>query len=155
MARRNNLQWRLPSSPGTVGQKAMAFRKEIKIHFNDADPAGICFFATVFTKVHQVFESFIEEHLESSKDWFLNSEVVAPIRQTEADFLKPLRALESYEVEVTPISVSESTFRLQFEVLKGSTTHCKVITTHTCIHTKKMEKAPLPKPLSQALSALL
>ena len=129
----------------------MTFQETIKIHFNDADPAGICFFGTVFEKVHQVYEGFLQALDVDTKTWFLNPKIIIPIRHTEANFLRPLYALEEYEVQVNPIHISDSSFRLMFVIGRNGENHCNVITTHTCFDPVKKEKRMLPDPLKEQL----
>lgn len=133
----------------------MAFTRQIKIHFDDADPAGICFYGNVFSKIHQVYEDFIEELDINAKEWFLNPKLIIPIRHTEANFLKPLFALESYQVQVSPINISDSSFRLLFVIGKKDENHCNIITTHTCFDPVKKEKRLLPDHLRKGLQERL
>lgn len=119
----------------------------MKIHFDEADPAGIAFSAQLFTKAHHCFEEFIAGIGEDPKAFFLKPEMIYPIRHMEAEYFKPLLPLETYGVEIVVIKLSESSFQLEFQIED----HCRLRSTHVCVEKASMTKSSIPASLRQNL----
>lgn len=133
----------------------MSYKSQIHIHFDEADPAGIAFFGNIFHKIHQTYEDFLRHMDIDLKEWFLNPQTIAPIRHTEAEYLAPLLPFETYDVVTKVLSLSESTFRLEFTIEKKNKKHVIVSTTHVCCSVAEMKKVPIPKNLKLQLEKFL
>lgn len=133
----------------------MSFQSQIQIHFNEADPAGIAFFGNVFAKIHQCYEDFLQSMGIDLEEWFLSPKLIAPIRHTEAEYFKPLLPFKNYDVKIKTLSLSESTFRLQFTIERDGEKHVVISTTHVCCTVKDMKKAPIPESLNMELQKFL
>ncbi|MBC7421612.1 MAG: acyl-CoA thioesterase [Bdellovibrio sp.] len=123
---------------------AEVYKSQANIKFHQADPAGIMFFANVFTLAHDAYEAFIQTCGFTWKEWFLDNKYLIPIRHTEADYLRPFLAGETYEIQVRVIEFSSSSFRLQYDFLQGAHKHAVVRMVHTCIDPKTFQKSNLP-----------
>lgn len=130
----------------------MKFQSQIRIHFDEADPAGIAFFGGIYPKIHRCYEEFLSSMGVDLKEWFLNPEVITPIRHQETEFFAPLLPFEDYQVETHVLRISESSFQLQFEIKQTEKKHCIVKTTHVCCHKKTMEKTRIPEKLVEQLN---
>ncbi len=128
----------------------MTFKTTTKIHFDEADPAGIAFSGTLFTKAHRCYEEFIAK-ITSAEDFFLNPEAIYPIRHTETEFLAPLFPLKSYEVLIQVNKLGDTSFQLQFDIQKEGRSRAIVRTTHVCVDKKTMKKQGLPSELKESL----
>ena len=129
----------------------MTFETEIKIHFDEADPAGIAFSGGLFTKMHRCYEDFIVALEIDPQEFFLNPTVIVPLRHVEADYLRPLRPLQKYQVVVSVTKMSESSFQLQFEVKQKNQNHAVLRSTHVCCSKETLVKCPIPDHLRQSL----
>lgn len=130
-----------------------AFSQEIQIHFRQADPAGIVFFAEVFNIAHDVYEQFVQSLGISWSEWFQNAHFAVPLRHTECDFLAPLKAGESYQVQLQVSQLKNSTFELTYYFQKKSENAAVVKTVHTFIDKKSFSKIDIPTTLREKLSA--
>lgn len=129
----------------------MEFETKIKIHFDEADPAGIAFSGGIFTKMHRCYEEFIVALDQDPKQFFLNPSEIYPIRHMEAEYLRPLLPLNEYGVRMTVIKISDSSFQLEFRVANNGNDHCVVRSTHVCVDKSSMKKASLPSQLKESL----
>ncbi len=133
----------------------MAYQCQFQVHFDDADPAGIAFFGNIFKKIHQCYEEFLNAMGVDLKQWFLNPEVIAPIRHSEAEYFKTLFPFETYSVDIKVLSLSESTFRLEFTVHQDGDKNSVVRTTHVCCSPKNFQKVLIPEKLKMELEKFL
>ncbi|MCB0378385.1 MAG: thioesterase family protein [Bdellovibrionales bacterium] len=125
----------------------MAFRSQFRVHFEEADPAGIAFFGVVYNKVHHAYEDFLASMGIDLTAWFLNPEVITPIRGLTTNFTRPLLPLETYDIQVVVPSISEHSFQLRFTIEQEGQEHCQVTTTHVCVEKSKMKKITIPETL--------
>lgn len=139
----------------------MTFSSKMTIHFDDADPAGICFFAKIIGKSHHIYEEFIAHIKEDPVHFFSGEKWLVPIRHVEADYFAPLRALNTYPVFVSVTTLSRCSFQLQFAIgssignSSGQSPNAMVKTTHVFVDRASQKKAPLPPSLRQKLEAFL
>ena len=123
----------------------------MKIHFDDTDAAGICFFGNVFKKVHIAYEEFIAHLGVDPQEWFLSKEQIVPIRHIESDILKPLFAFEDYEIEVSVKKISEHSFRLCYEIFQDSKLCGSTVMTHIFCSADGKQKLPIPEAFKDKL----
>lgn len=128
------------------------FRTQVTIKFHQADPAGIMFFAHVFTLAHDTYEAFINACEINWKEWFVDHKYVTPIRHTECDFLRPFKAGETYEVSAQVIEFSSSSFIMNYQFSKDQNKHAVVKMVHTYLDQNTFQKAPLPDAVKNSLS---
>ena len=130
----------------------MTFNTEIRIHFDEADPAGIAFSGEILTKMHRCYEEFIEALGLDPKEFFLSPKLIYPLRHVEVEYFKPLLPLSTYKVAIGVTKISDSSFQLQYNV-QGSNgdRHCQLRSTHVCVDPAPMKKSDLPDPLRESL----
>ena len=130
----------------------MSFKTETTLKFSQTDMAGIGYFNEALNIFHDQYEEFVATQLTTKKDWFSNPEWVVPIRNVQADFLKPLMAFDTYEVEIRVAKVGETSFQLETFIQKGDWTHCQILSTHVFVDKKTMKPRPIPEDLLKKLS---
>ena len=133
----------------------MSFETTMKIHFDEADPAGIAFSGGIFTKIHRCYEDFIVALKQDPQQFFLNPELIYPLRHIEAQYFYPLLPLQEYNVKIDVSRLSESSFQLQFDILKGEKIFCQVRSTHVCCQKSSMTKVAIPENLKQNLETIV
>jgi YbgC/YbaW family acyl-CoA thioester hydrolase len=131
------------------------FKSKMTIKFHQADPAGIMYFAHIFTLAHDAYEAFVQACGFNWKEWFLDAQYVIPIRHTECDFLRPFKAGETYEISVQVIEFSSSSFKINYEFTKDNHKHAVVKMVHTCLDPKTFQKVALPEVVKSAFSKYL
>lgn len=128
---------------------SQCFKTQINIKFHQADPAGIMYFAHIFTLAHDIFEQFIVHCGFNWNEWFLTGPTAMPIRQTECDYLRPFKAGECYDVEVSVTDFSSSTIKVQYEFFKNQNKHAVVKMVHIGLDSHTFQKINLPEAIRQ------
>ncbi len=131
------------------------FKTQIQIKFQHADPAGIMYFAHIFSFAHDCFEEFVQAAGFSWGSFFQNKENLVPIKQTECRFEKPFLAGETYSVTVAVASFSTTSFVMHYEFKKGRDVHAVVKMVHTCLDPKTYKKTEIPLSLKTKLEPFL
>lgn len=126
------------------------FTTHITIKFHQADPAGIMFFAQIYTISHDVFEQFVQACGFTWKTWFLNGPTMTPIRHSECDYLRPFKAGETYRVELSVIEFSSSSFKIRYDFFHEQTKQATVQIVHVCLDAKSFQKTQLPAEIKTA-----
>lgn len=118
-----------------------------------ADPAGILFFGNIYLAAHQIWEAWAK-----SKDglwwlWFQNeNEIAYPLRNSSADFLKPMKYGAEFTASIKVESVTSSTFVLVTEFSAKGSIYATVRSVHTALNTQTMTKDRLPPGWAQFLT---
>jgi acyl-CoA thioesterase FadM len=95
----------------------MQFQRTFQVAFHDADPAGLLFFARIYTEAHRTLEAFVVESLGLEwRDWFQRQDVAFPIRHSKCEHLAPLWAGTKYTISLAVRSVSDSSWVAGFRV---------------------------------------
>jgi acyl-CoA thioesterase FadM len=89
------------------------FQSRIQIKFHEADPAGIMYFANIFSLAHDTFELFIQKAGYTWAEWFKQTEYIIPIRHAECDYLRPFKAGDVYDVQAMVSEFSTSSFKMK------------------------------------------
>jgi 1,4-dihydroxy-2-naphthoyl-CoA hydrolase len=134
----------------------MPFSYQRTIHFSDTDAARVVFFANFLAICHEAYEESLAAAGIDLNTFFSDHGVVVPIAKSEASYLRPLRAGDKVLVTVTPESISENSYALNYEVVKlgaAKKTAARVRTEHVCISSKTRKRLPLPPALAAWLKA--
>ncbi len=124
--------------------------------FHLADPAGILFFGHPFSLAHQAFEDFVlSKWAESWSFWFQNPEWILPIRQAEAEYLHPLQAGQTCQIELSLPSLSLSSFTLLAHFMQQQKLCCLVKTVHLFCDRSTKNKRPIPSAILSKLKNFL
>jgi acyl-CoA thioester hydrolase/1,4-dihydroxy-2-naphthoyl-CoA hydrolase len=132
-----------------------AFITSVKIHFRDADPAGIMFFGNIFALAHDAFEEFIVASGLEWKKWFIKSEHFVPVRHAECEYLAPFIPGESYQIQVFVNSITTSTFKMEYVFSSEKGPHAVVKTAHTFADPEKKTKKEIPTEVRAILQSYI
>jgi 1,4-dihydroxy-2-naphthoyl-CoA hydrolase len=135
-----------------------AFVRERSIRFQDVDAAGIIFFPRALELCHDLYVEFLADagqplHVALTGPW------IAPIRHAEADYLKPLRFGDRFEVAIVAahlgpsVPPTEVTLGFRLACLPGREPAIIVQTVHTFVTRERFERTPVPEELVAALDA--
>jgi YbgC/YbaW family acyl-CoA thioester hydrolase len=114
------------------------------VPFDEADGEGIVFFGNYFRLAHRAFEQWLPLVGISWKEWFDNAEWGVPLRHVEADYLKPLRPGDEYEIAISVTEFGESSVHFSYEILVGGAVAARLKTSHVFVSRPDMKKRPLP-----------
>lgn len=131
------------------------FKNQIQIKFHQADPAGIMYFAQIFTLAHDAFELFIQKAGFSWSEWFQENKYLIPIRHAESDFQRPFKAGDHYDVEAVVVQISTSSFQMQYTFKQHTHVHAVVKIVHTCLDKKSFQKIEIPGEIKTKLMPFL
>lgn len=120
------------------------FKTSVRIHFREADPAGILFFGNILGLTHDVFEQFIEAAGFKYSDWFERQDIIVPIRHSEVDFLAPFKPGYSYDVTASVVKISDSSFQVKYTYSSANGPHATVSMVHTYLNGKTKQKIQIP-----------
>lgn len=129
----------------------MAFETQIKIHFDEADPAGIAFSGNLFNKIHRCYEDFVEALNQDPQKFFLSPEVIYPLRHYEGEYFKPLMPLQTYSVTIGVLKISDSSFQLEYRIQNSGEAMATFRSTHVAVDPKKFQKISIPENLKSNL----
>lgn len=89
------------------------FTLDFFVTFDEADPAGISYFANAYRYAHRAYERFFFAHgLES----FFGGEFLAPMVHSQAKHLAPMRAGEELMVRMWIAKLGGSSFVTRYEI---------------------------------------
>lgn len=131
------------------------FKSQIQIKFHQADPAGIMYFAQIFTLAHDTFELFIQKAGYSWTEWFQENKYLIPIRHAESDFQRPFLAGAYYDVDVVVAQISKSSFQMHYTFKQTNHIHAVVKMVHTCLDKKSFQKIEIPGDMKAKLMPFL
>ena len=80
----------------------------------------------------------------SGPAWFQNPKWIAPLRHVEADFHRPLRGGEDYELELKILELKECSFTVSCRFFQGETLHAELRHVHVFVDAKAGAKIPIP-----------
>ncbi len=122
------------------------------MHFRQADPAGILFFAEIFKLAHDTYEAFLGHLGFTYQEWFANPEWAVPIRKSEANYQRPMLPPHSYDAEVSVSEIGETSFSIRYVFLgAGGETYATVDLVHTFINKERRQKMAIPSRVRHAL----
>jgi acyl-CoA thioester hydrolase/1,4-dihydroxy-2-naphthoyl-CoA hydrolase len=132
------------------------FQTTVKIHFRDADPAGILFFGQVYGLAHDVFEEFLVANGIPWEEWFKGTQWACPIRHSEADYQAPFYPGQAHPVEVKVLKIGQSSFTMHYTFKNQAGKVCaQVQLVHTFVNLSTFQKMNVPEKYQRILSQYL
>ena len=129
----------------------MPFAYHRTVHFPDTDAAGVVFFARYLSICHEAYEEALASAGVPLATFFADHGVVVPIAKSEATYLRPLLCGDKLRIDVTPVSLTENSYAIDYMIWKLGTAEKRaavVRTEHVCISSKTRERLPLPAPVA-------
>jgi 1,4-dihydroxy-2-naphthoyl-CoA hydrolase len=131
----------------------VAFRHQTRVMFQDADPAGIAFFARFFVWCHEAYEELMRAGGLPISD-IINDDVILPLANATADFKSPAAFGDALTVVVTVTELKEKAFVLEHDVLGPQGQLCAhVKTVHVALSRQGKKTVPLPENVLSVLRA--
>lgn len=132
----------------------MTLKTKILVHFDDADPGGIVFFANYLKLAHRALEEALPKAGIPWEKWFGTKDYGVPLRHIEADYQKPIRPGTFIEVEqtLTKLGTSSVTFESLMKDDQGNLC-AKVTHTHVFVDMKNKTSIQIPGEIRKVLEA--
>lgn len=132
----------------------MTFKKQLKVRFNDTDPAGVMYFPRFLDRFHSVFEDWFDEDLKMPYRWCLeDTRVGFPTVHTQCDYLGPFRFGDVMEVELSVARVGSKSFTCSYRARAVGDDDVRVVASMitATVNLDTFEAVPIPAPLRKAL----
>lgn len=129
----------------------MPYTHERTIRMADTDAAGIMFFANYLVLCHEAYETSLAAAGINMQEFFGGSDIIVPISKSTVDYLRPLACGEQVSISVQPISVSENTFTIDYEIVRltpPAKIAARAQTTHICTSRSQKGRVALPSNLA-------
>ena len=95
---------------------ALAPPHEQVVRFQDTDAAGIVFFARVLEYFHDAYAAFLRAEGVPLEEAMLHKRWAAPIKSSEANFLRPMRFGDPISTALVRVMLSGSDLQMGFRV---------------------------------------
>lgn len=151
-----------PAGAPDADRGGVRYRRRFPVLFRHCDPAGIVFYPRYFEMVNDLLEAFLSDLGYPFSALHGELDAAVPTVGLEADFPRPSRLGEVLDIELEPLSVGRSSFRLRFTARHEDEVRFVVTSTLVYAHTKGdqgsgdqgsggLRSAPLPPPLANGL----
>jgi len=128
---------------------------ETTVHLHQTDAAGLLFFSRQFEILHDAYEGLLEKIGFGFPSLLRECDFFLPIVHAESDYTSPLFVGDDIKVEVTVAAIGNTSFTLQYKVLKdGSDMVGAGKTVHVTMDKKSQTKIPLPVKMREGLESL-
>jgi 1,4-dihydroxy-2-naphthoyl-CoA hydrolase len=135
----------------------MPFDYEYIVQFRDTDAAGVVYFANIISICHVAYEASLIKSGIDLKSFVDNSDFAIPLTHVSADFFKPLFCGDRIIIQLTPRSIDNCRFEIEYQILENISTssHRQIIATaktqHISIAPATRKRIDLPKLLKNWL----
>ncbi len=130
----------------------MAFQHSQRVYFHQADPAGIAFFANVFTCCHTAYEELLRAGGYPLEKLFAAGAVGIPLVHAEADFKRPLALGMAITVTVVAAELKDRSFVLEHTITDEAATVLAVArTAHVTVDRATGKPCAIPDALRAVL----
>lgn len=134
----------------------MSYTKELFVPFHLGDPAGILFFGHIFMLSHEVMEEFVTKGLGLPwASWFQNEEWIVPVKQTTADYEKPILVGLPCLAELQVSAMGESSLAITTTFYQQEAKCATVKTVHVFCDRASKRKRAIPEALRGSLAKWL
>lgn len=125
------------------------------VPFDECDGEGIVFFGNYFRLAHRALEQYLPLIGIPWGEWFKHPEYGVPLRHVEADYMKPLRAGDTYSVAISVVEIGESSVHFQYDFADPSGNPLsRVKTSHVFVtRAGSMKKLAIPEKVRSRLEA--
>lgn len=137
--------------------KNQVYTFESHFHFSDCDPAGIFYFGNVSNLCHRTYENWLVKLNSDWGFWFNNPEWAMPIKNSHIDYLAPMRAGETFSLQLTIAQMSQSSFTTHFLALdpKTNTNYFKAQMVHVFVQKSTFTKCSIPQTIRPLFESFL
>ncbi len=125
-----------------------------RVPFDLCDPVGIMFYGSIHRLTHQALEVALPQIGITWQEWF-SSNLGAPVRKVECDYLKPMKGNEVYDIEVHFINPTDSSITVHYLVKKENILHCDVKVVKVFVDRHEMKKVAMPEKYKKIFSSLI
>jgi len=127
-----------------------SYETSVRLHFTDA--AGLLFYGSIFTMMHDAFEEFLAANGLEIARIFKEKAYYLSIVHAEADYRKQQSVGEKVVINVGCETIGDHSFTLLYTILNGDgKTAGTAKTVHVVVDRKTQKKTVIPPNLLQIL----
>lgn len=127
-----------------------------QVRFEDVDYAQVVFYPRFFQYAHNAFEAFFGEALGVSYHRVLRERRLGfPTVHAEADFVRPLRFGDGFEIAMETLELGTSSIRNHYEFRCDAEVAARLVVVTACTDLDRFVAAPLPADLRDGFRAHL
>ncbi|TVQ09349.1 MAG: acyl-CoA thioesterase [Leptolyngbya sp. DLM2.Bin27] len=130
----------------------MGFVFDHYVRFHETDGAGVVYFANELVMCHTAYEASLVAAGLDVGQLFRAETVAYPIAHASIDYRQPLRCGDRVSIDLTPTSVDQSSFEIQYQLTLGERLAAQALTRHVCIEVASRRRCPLPPAMEQWLA---
>lgn len=131
----------------------MTFKSKLMVHFDDADPGGIVFFANYLKLAHRALEHALPKAGIPWDQWFATKDYGVPLRHVEADYQKPIKPGTFIDVEQTVVRLGNSSVSFESLIKDEAGELCATIKhTHVFVDMKTKSAINIPENIRKILT---
>ena len=125
----------------------MAFRKKVRIYFDQGDPAHIAFHGQHTVIIQRVMEEYVESLGIPWKEWYDSKELFLPVAGFNIQFKKPLYPGKEYTVKIQFVSIGRTSVKTEGEILslQNEDLCCSVSAAYVCVKSDTFQPRPFPE----------
>jgi 1,4-dihydroxy-2-naphthoyl-CoA hydrolase len=134
----------------------MPFSYEYTVQFRDTDAAGVVYFASILSICHVAYEASLTHAGIDLKLFVTNAEFAVPITHVSADFFRPLFCGDRITIDLTPKSIDNYKFEIEYQIRSSSESkYVTAITKHIIIDPQTRKRKNSPEILTNWLNLFL
>lgn len=133
-----------------------AFSEQHSVRFQDVDAAGIIFYPRLLVYCHDLLVNFLAR-AGAPLDQVLRERCwIAPIRHAAADYFRPLRFGDAFEVGIVRahLEPTEVTLGFRFARTEGGEVCAVAQSVHTFLNPESFTRIEVPEPPRTAFEAI-
>ena len=134
---------------------AKVFKQDVMVHFDQADPGKILFFANHFSYAHRLIENFCSNTNIGWDNWFNCKERAVPLIHAEANYKSPIFPGNKYTAELSVISIGRSSVEFQIQFSFKEKLCSQIKTKHIFVTIPGMIPISIPKDIKLVLNEYL
>lgn len=137
-----------------VAATTVGFSHHHTVRFQEIDAAGIVYFATVISYMHDAYAAFLAARGVGLGAVLEEGTLAMPLRHAEADFLRPIRLGESLEVQIVGRSELGTKVAFYYRIIGGTEVKAVGQTVHVFLDRKTFLRAEPSPALRTAIESL-
>ena len=123
--------------------------RHFRVTFDEADPAGISFFANAYVYAHRAYEEYILSL--GLLDFFSSESIVVPFVHSECEHKAPMKPGESLETRVFLEKLGTSSMVFRYVTTGGGVVRSEVRLVSVFVDASTFEKIPIPDGIRSLL----
>ncbi len=125
--------------------------ENVTVRFEDADPAGLVFYPRAVAMAHALIEELIARSPLGWAGWFASPSYAAPVRKVDAEFLRPMRAGETFRARAEVERIGSTSVTFVVELGNADAPAARIRSVHVLIDKVTGRPVPVPGAVREAL----